>query len=743
MDTELKPAMAQPSTELLKLLDSTVPNLMVWMETLVKSLPHLPEKTLSIRTLEYWAQMSFYQEDHLMGEVRLSIPEEGGFVLRRSWLKGEYLIISFDIFNAQGVLIRNVADFKESCLQVEDTLFDPHHPLINYLYQYLAVEYKTAQEGGNISTKQTHTIETYLRRWSKDPKMNLSINAGASDEAYLDLFRQVLILEANPVLNWEERQVVIAQIYEKLADRIGIKARAHGQSAASTKLWLLKARFKTFIKRLKARPKDNLKGLFVKYTIGKIIWFFQTVKNNLGYSIALAVYGPFTYYFITMPMNPHAMSAVGRVRTAYLEIKQAMVEKINTLSTEVATKPVIAAKAITDQVSTTEAKAIQAPVKEATFSQIIGLSDVSLGQAPKAMVLIGDEQRAEFKPQWLNLILSTDVPLVDQQTWIERMSRFKNMQIAFEENMEYAPRMGRLEQLETQYNFPMMVESTWEELERYTQVIFKIRAQYPQLSPKFKQYLVNEVNRAQQLQLYLWDRMARFILDQPYVMLDQDKEQKRNDYYVGRSFVFMEEMTQVLSWRYENLKLPHGYEKIKKLATVYKEARKEYGNILTNLKNNSDLFKQKDLLSTTEFRSYMKRQWEILFLQNAKAEEASNNGLNMYIWSVRNTIWVLQSLYSTRREDLEILLARDQKGLLSNEELWRMGKIEMMYETLIHNLTLEYVGIRQEINERLGKDIESIQRQVVLNNLKEFVVDRNKLLNKHQDDVPTLGSHEN
>jgi hypothetical protein len=51
----------------------------------------------------------------------------------------------------------------------------------------------------------------------------------------------------------------------------------------------------------------------------------------------------------------------------------------------------------------------------------------------------------------------------------------------------------------------------------------------------------------------------------------------------------------------------------------------------------------------------------------------------------------------------------------------------MMYETLLHNLTLEYVGIREEIMNRLGKDIESTQRMIVLENLKEFISDRDKL----------------
>jgi hypothetical protein len=276
----------------------------------------------------------------------------------------------------------------------------------------------------------------------------------------------------------------------------------------------------------------------------------------------------------------------------------------------------------------------------------------------------------------------------------------------------------------------MQVEATWEELERYNNEIFKLRSENLNISAKMKQYLFNEVNRTHQLQLYLWDRMGRFMLDQIYVMLDQDKEQKRNDYYVGRSFVFMEEMTNILSWRYKNLKKPEGFERIVKLSEFYKKNRKESGSVLKNLKANSDLFKQKDLLSTTEFRSYMKRQWEILFLQNSKAEEAANMGLNMYIWSVRNTVWVLQSVYSAKRDELSLLLKRDVSGhILTPAEMLSRSKVSMLYETLFHNLSLEYVGIREEIMNRLGKDIESNQRMIVIDNLKEFLSDREKLDN--------------
>lgn len=57
------------------------------------------------------------------------------------------------------------------------------------------------------------------------------------------------------------------------------------------------------------------------------------------------------------------------------------------------------------------------------------------------------------------------------------------------------------------------------------------------------------------------------------------------------------------------------------------------------------------------------------------------------------------------------------------------SKASMLYETLFHNLTLEYVGIREEIMNRIGKDIESTQRMIVIDNLKEFLSDREKLDN--------------
>jgi hypothetical protein len=726
-------------------LTADVDHLLPYLETVLQDGGRRAyEVTGTVAPLKFQHGMSGfeYREDGVEGQLLVGLILGGtGYALKRFLRVNGDTHERHDYFNIQGDLTFTVDREALKSLVVDFHEMDLSCPILNHLYNFLSLEYKNAGEGRS-QTALVHGVETFLRALYRSPARRLPIEDKTADPAVAAIYHKILAAELDPVLTWEERQLVFGN-YRKERDKIlGTKIRAHRLSALAFSLRLFFRDAESFFARVVARPLDNFLGLLYRYTVGKVIWFFQTVRNNLGYSIALAVYGPFTYYFITMPMNPHAMQAVGRVRATYLEAKTELgrlVQGSDALvgdlrSREAIAAPKVAAPAAApttgDAVSTAQAAPAAAGKEAALLANLIYQSPVTSDAPTPFLVNLGNGAIEKATPAHLNMLLSTDSEGVNRTSWAERMSNFKQMQIAYEENIEFASRMGRLEQLETQYNFPMQLEATWEELERYNQSIFRLRAENPNLSAKMKQFLFNEINRTQQLQLYLWDRMGRFILDQIYVMLDQDKEQKRNDYYVGRAFVFMEEMTNILSWRYKDLKTPAGYEKIKALAAHYAKNRKETGTVLRNLVANSELFKQKDVFDTKEFRGYMKRQWEILYLQNAKAEEASNMGLNMYIWSVRNTVWVLQSIYSAKREELALLMKRDVSGqLLTPAEMLSRSKVSMLYETLLHNLTLEYVGIREEIKNRLGKDIESTQRMTVIENLKEFLSDREKLDN--------------
>ena len=732
----------------LDLLTADVPKLQPLLETILqdggKKLYSIDGVVSSIHNKNGMCGFE-YKEDGIVAELTVGLILGGtGYVLRRILRNGAEIFERHDYYNVTGD-----CTFTSDKEALRSVIVDFRHmdltcPILNHFYNYLSLEYKNATEGKS-NTQIVHSVEGFLRSAYNSKLVRLPIKDRADDPAIVNIYNKILAAEMDPVLTWEERQLVFNNYRDELKIVLGTKIRAHKLNKVAFKASLISKTFGNFLARFIARPVSNARGLTYKYSMGKVIWFFQTVRNNLGYSIALAVYGPFTYYFITMPMNPHAMTAVGRVRSAYLQTKTELVSLMSygevaidgmrsrdaIATTTVAKRTVIAPVETveTDSVSTAAAAPAVTP-NDAMMANIINPSSVTTDAATPLLIKLGDGATEKATPSILNMLLTTDSEIINKTPWSERMSNFKQLQIAYEENIEYASRMGRLEQLETQYNFPLQVEATWEELERYNNMIFKLREENPNMSAKMKQYLFNEINRTQQLELYLWDRMGRFILDQVYVMLDQDKEQKRSDYYVGRSFVFMEEMTNVLSWRYKNLKKPEGYEKIQKLAETYSKARKETGTVMKNLQANSDLFKQKNVYDTKEFRGHMKRQWEILFLQNSKVEEASNMGLNMYIWSVRNTVWTLQSLYSAKREELSLLIKRDVSGqLLTPAEMLTRSKASMLYETLFHNLTLEYVGIREEIMNRIGKDIESTQRMIVIDNLKEFLSDREKLDN--------------
>jgi hypothetical protein len=742
----------------LELLKDDIPNIRPFLETILQdgggNLYAVTGEINPIYNNNGMSGFEYKEEDGIIAEVTVGLILGGsGYALKRILRSSGEVYERHDYFNVEGE-----CTFSSDKEALRSVIVDFHQmdltcPILNHFYNYLSLEYTNATEGKS-QTKMVHSVESFLKTVYKSKLVSLPIKERSDDPAITNIYNRILAAEMDPVLTWEERQLVFKNYRKDLKKVLDTKIRAHKLSYFLFMMSLSSKSFGNFLARIIARPISNFNGLLYRYTIGKVIWFFQTVKNNLGYSVALAVYGPFTYYFITMPMNPHAMQAVGKVRSTYIDAKtqlssiidrgefafndfrnndaHATDEKTSTVKATAPVAPVQSSPSEAMDTVSTQAAAPELKVNpnEAILANIITPSSVAIYAGKPLLIRMGNGSTEKATPALLNMPLSTDSDNVNKTSWSERMSNFKQLQIAYEENIEYASRMGRLEQLETQYNFPMQIEATWEELERYNNMIFKLREENPNLSAKMKQYLANEVDRTQQLELYLWDRMGRFILDQVYVMLDQDNEQKRNDYYVGRSFVFMEEMTNVLSWRYKDLKKPEGYEKIKKLSETYSKARKEYGTVLKNLHANSNLFKQKDVYDTKEFRSHMKRQWEILFLQNSKAEEASNMGLNMYIWSVRNTAWVLQSIYSAKREELALLINRDVSGNgLTPAEMLSRSKVSMLYETLLHNLTLEYVGIREEIMNRIGKDIESSQRMIVIDNLKEFLSDREKLDN--------------
>jgi hypothetical protein len=619
----------------------------------------------------------------MLAYLRFGFTKSEYFVLQSMVLDGVSNWISH-FYSLDGKYAFSEGPSSHPFAELPEHMLEENCPILNQLYNLAILEYPKTKEA-KANTRVLNTIEQILRKIQNIRGNELSVSQGAQDGSIKAINEKLLSIELDPVYTWKERQTLLKSLKEDRAEIIRVKKRIHPRILFVYVLPLFVVDLKAGAYRFIKRPISNILGLLETLFIDPIRWFGKVVRGNMGYSIALAIYSPFTFFFITQPMNPHAMWAVGKVRSAYIESTERIKQVFMGVSTHAAVK--------------------------------------EISETPK-------RNYSDLKSATGGILLSSDVQEVSQQTWDERMSNFKAMQISYEENMEIAPRIGRLEQMETQLNWPLIVESTWLETERYSNFLSFIDQNSKDYTQDFVNFVRAEKIRTDQVQLYLWDRNIRFILDHPYTMMDESKEQTQMDFYVGRSFVMLRDMTNSLAMKHQGLALPAGYDGIMKLAQKFDAEYKSSGSVLDRLKSNSKLFSQMDPKSTAELRSYMKRQWEILYLLQNHAQEASNFGLQMYIWSVRNAVYTLQSLYSTKREELSLLSLNFKKGntpsKLSNNLSFK--HIDSQYEALFHMLVLEYTSIRKEIGEALKKDIEADQRKQIIDGVESFLKERDFLL---------------
>jgi hypothetical protein len=668
---------------------------------------------------------NYAYQNKMLAQVRFGLTKSGCFlILAQVQANDGSFVTQTSYYHADGSIALTENGITEITIESDKTVMEPHCPILNHLYNILSAEYTVAAEG-KTNTQRVFTIEQLLRRLQATRKNELSVSEGVRDGAIVAIQQKMMKLELDPVYNWKERLQIFKEMKATRSQILRTKRRAHRKNIFLYQAPLIGIDFVASAKRFVSRPISNLLGVLDRLLLDPVRWFIKVVRSNMGYSIALAIYSPFTFFFITQPLNPQAMWAVGKVRTAYIDTTDVVKNVFGTGTVAAGTTAVTYAAISNQKQNQTPTNSIGnmgGTVAAPLATSALGLNDTS------------SNSYSALRPSLGNLLLSTDVAAVNQQTWDDRMSNFKAMQIAYEGNLEIAPRFGRLEQMETQLNWPLIVEGAWLATDRYLDQLNTIQADASQYTPAILTYVAAEKARTEQVQLYLWDRNTRFILDHPYTMMDQSKEQTQLDYYVGRSFVLLRDMTNELSARYTHLQLPKGYDGIEKLAQHFEGDYKGGNSIFERLKNNSKLFEQKDPFSTAETRSYMKRQWEILYLLQNHTQEASNNGLQMYNWSIRNAIYILQSLDSTKHEELMEILPYFRKTAATNGSvntssvLNHLRRTDSQYEALFHLMVLEYTSIRKEIGENLKQDIEATQRRTMIDNTESFLKDREALL---------------
>jgi hypothetical protein len=625
---------------------------------------------------------NYWVENNLVGQLQIASLTTGSYVIYKKICLEDQTTEFYDYYDQDGNFIYNSTQIDSPVVNYNSINMEPLSPMINHLYNVLHSEYEKARKGNSL-TARIVLLEGILNRYFNSPDIVISAQAKRNDQAIKNIENEVFRIEADPVLTWPERQDIFTSLKEIRKVIIDTKMRVHNLSLISYGLPIIANDLRTKAKLIAKRPGSNLRGIGYKWTFGQLFWFLGSVKENLGYSVALAIYGPFTFYFITQPMNPHAMWAVGKVRNAYIATVDTIETGLtNTIEVEKTKKMITQTKQVQDQVTTAQS-AISKPIMAIPTKKV---------------------------------------------SWEDRMSNFKAMQIAYEGNMVFAARMGRLEQMESQFNFPLTAESAWDETQRYIRSVNNTIKFNPNIDSRFKNFLIKEVERAEELQVYIWKKMGQFFLDHPYIVVDEKNEQDQRDYYVGKSFVFMSEMTEKLSERDSTLK-PITHNKIKALAKFYKQSKIQGVSIVDSLKKNSKLFAQKDMFDTKELRKYMENHWEVLFLQQNKKQEASSFALQTYTWSIKNAIWTMQSIYSAKREELNTLAFKFNLNNQNTGKIKSEKEIDDLLESMMHMLTMEYVSIKQEFSNNIEFDEESVLRERMIKNVKDYLVERDALFN--------------
>lgn len=629
-------------------------------------------KVADVHNLGGLCGYNYWENDNLLGQIYLGSLVSGTYVILKKYRTPDDSYEEYDYYDANGNYFYSSSSLDGEIFTYGSITMDTKSPLLNHMYNVLYQDYeKTSTSLGH--TQRIALFEKILNKFYRDEKFTIDANNGTSDRSLLRLSDEILRVERNKVLKWQERQDIFKEYLEVLDIVLNTKSRVHRKDYFTYKLPVKLRYFALRFKKFAQRPINNFFGTLYKLTLGNLFWFLNTVRSNLGYSIALAIYGPFTFYFITQPMNPHAMWAVGKVRKAYINVTTSLENPDKIRVTEASNDLAM----IDDTVSTKNA----APIKE-------------------------------------NKTIS----------WEDRMSNFKAMQIAYEGEMVFAARMGRIEQFETQFNFPLTAEAAWMEMELYRKKIDADLAYFKTFDPKYIAFLNNEKARTIEHQTYIWKKIGQFFIDHPYIVVDQDDEQTEKNYYTGRQFVFYKKMTETL----KDLGVATAeqtHKKVSVLAKTYKASKIAGSSVLDNLKKNSKLFRQKDLLSSDEHRSYMKAQWETLFLQQNKKQEASSFALQAYTWSVRNAIWLLQSIYSAKRFELNDMNYKFNMDNTGTYQMHAKASQNEYLENMYHNLVMEYVGIRKEMLANLPGDNEAKLRENVIYNIKQYLIERDELFN--------------
>ena len=648
---------------LLRLFERTPTTLGHWVRAIAfdggLNSPHPKTAALPVWRTENTSGFNYAIGHEMKARIRIGLTRSGYWVIQHSSTPESGMIPAgwrSHFYGMDGRFCFSEGPSSHLFREIPKKNFEPACPVLNFLYTALWVETQNAGSG-EAHRALIRSIESLLRCLPEEKIKRFSFPLASRDPALLSLDAERASIERDPHLTREEKEAHLAKIKVSIMEFLRLKRRVHGSRAMRPGRILCRLSLLRFAHTLRTRPASLLKTLLERLILDPLRWFSGVVRSNLGYSVALAIYSPFTFFFITQPMNPHAMRAVGAVRNAILEFSE---------NTE----------------------------------EFLGLGKIAA--APK-----GNPDLLEAK---------NSAPLL--RDWEERMSRFKAMQISYEASLPLASRLGRLEEMETQLNWPLILGGAWRQTLLLNQSLGVLEKSPRQFSPSFRDFLRDERKRTNELLGYFFERNARFILDHANLILDPGREQERSAPRGMAALTLFQEMRQEFKQRSPDRPPPMGTREIEDIS----------GDALLWSPGGTG----SGVLDAEAFRSASSRNWETLYLLQSRIQEASLAGLQFYTWSVRSAAQLLERLSSEEREELPKLeqafkKSHRKKPASSHPDFDRQ---EERIDLLTASLIREFNSVRPEIETALKGDSEAQERARVIEGVLRSNQARKKLLNE-------------
>ena len=628
---------------LLRLFERTPTTLGHWVRAIAfdggLNSPHPKMAALPIWRTENTAGFNYAIGHEMRARIRIGLTRSGYWVIQHSSSPESGVVPAgwhSHFYGMDGRLCFSEGPSSHLFRELPKKNFEPACPVLNFLYTALWAETQNAGSG-EAHRALIRSIESLLGCLPEEKIHRFSFPLASKDPALLSLDAERTSIERDPHLTREEREAHLAKIKVSIVEFLRLKRRAHGSRAMRPGRILFRLSLLRFARTLKTRPAHLLKNLLDRLILDPLRWFGGVVRSNLGYSVALAIYSPFTFFFITQPMNPHAMRAVGAVRNAILAFSE---------NTE----------------------------------EILGLRRI-------APLPIGNPGP---------LAANHSGPLLTD--WEERMSRFKAMQISYEASLPLASRLGRLEEMETQLNWPLILEGAWRQTLLLNQNIDALENSPTRFPQSFRTFLREERKRTEELLGYFFERNVRFILDHANLILDPGREQEKSAPRGMAALTLFQEMRQEFKKRDPDRPPPTGAQEIESIPGEgfhWNPGRAESG-----------------ILDAEGFRRASARNWETLYLLQSRTQEAALSGLQLYTWSVRSAVQLLERLSSEEREELPKLEQAFKKSRRKNPASSHpdLDLQEKRIDLVTASLVREFKSVRPEIETALKDDSEARDR---------------------------------